>query len=876
MAVDKNKILENAQKYLEKGQVDKALKEFSSVLEIDPKNIAARQKRAELYNRKGMKREALEDYIRVGEEYSKGGFYQKAVSALKMALQVDNRQLVLYLRLAELFHKLGLTSEAMQNYRFVASYYDREGKVKECLDILKRMVDLDPNNLPSRVKLGELYFRQGMKAESNEEFSKVAQALKEEGRTDDLITLYERIISFSPMNINAIKALGQLYLSKSEPQKALAKLQVPLKEGTRDKELLELLAKIYYNMDRKDKAKNAMKELARVCREDGDETGMRECFKKILRIDPEDQDAKEVIGVAAPPPKEKVIELSETIHEVQPQPVAHAKPPPRPVSKPTPSPPPEDETAVSKFFLEAEIYLKYGLKEKAIEQIAKALEKEPKNQQALKKIVELYASTKNKGRAVGPLVTLADISMEKGSKEQAEKYLEEAVGFDPSNNEVKVRLKALRGEGEEAEIEVEEEIEEVKEVAEEIEEVKEVEEEIEVVKEVAKPKEVVAKESFEIEGLEEKEEIAPSEPPPSARAKVEEPEEEEEEQSFAGIMEEEEEKGGAVDVEEIDEAEFYVQQGLIEEAKRIYEHFLKKKPGDPEITAKLNEIEQLGKKPAIAEKEIPIPPKEEVAPQPRARAPIGPSRPTAEELVARPTGVLIDETADEGHFDLAKELSDELDLTGEAVPAAPAAAGAGQQVSVEEVLSAFKEGVAKTVSKEDGQAHYDLGIAYKEMGLTDEAIREFEVSSSTTSVREIDSLSMIGTCYMEKGDHAKAVTYYSRSIASPKATDREKIGLYYELANAHEANGDLPQAMKYFSMVVEKDQQFRDALNRVHALKDKGVSVVEEEKPRVEAPKAEAPKVEAPKVEAPPAEEAPAEASKVIPFVPGRKRVSYI
>jgi len=869
MAVDKNKILENAAKYLEKGQVDKALKEYSSLLEIDPKNIPARQKRAELYARKGMKREALEDYIRVGEDYSKGGFYQKAVSALKLALQVDNRQLILYLRLAELFHKLGLASDAMQNYRFVASYYDREGKVKECLDILRKMVELDPENLASRVKLGELYFRQGMKAESQEEFSRVAQTLKEEGRNDDLITLYERILSLYPMNINAIKALGQLYLSKNEPQKALAKLQVPLKEGTRDRELLELLAKIYYFMKREDKAKNALKELARICREDGDEIGMKECYKKILRIDPEDQDAKQVIGVAAPPPKEKVIELSEAIHEEPAAPVAHVKPPPRPVSKPIPAAAPEAEVGVSKFFLEAEIYLKYGLKEKAIEQIAKFLEKEPKNQQALKKIVELYASTKNKARAVGPLVTLADISMEKGSKEQAEKYLEEAVGFDSSNNEVKVRLKALRGEEEEAE--VEEEIEEVKEVEEEIEEIKEVEEEIEVVKEVAKPKEVVAKEKFEIEGLEEKEEIAPSEPPPSARAKVKEPEKEEEEQSFAGLIEEEEEKGEAVDVEELDEAEFYVQQGLVEEAKRIYQNFLKKKPGDHAIIAKLSEIEQLGKKPIIAGREVPVQRMEaEAAPQPRARAPIGSSRPTSEELVARPTPVLIDETAGEGHFDLAKELSDELDLTGEAPPAAPAAAGADQQVSVEEVLSAFKEGVARTVAKEDGQAHYDLGIAYKEMGLIDEAIREFETSSAT-SVREIDSLSMIGTCYMEKGDPSKAVTYYSRSIASPKATDKEKIGLYYELANAHEANGDLPQAMKYFSMVLEKDQRFRDALKRVHALKDKGVSVVEEKMPMVEAPKAEAPKVEAP-----PAEEAPAEVAKVIPFVPGRKKVSYI
>jgi chromatin segregation and condensation protein Rec8/ScpA/Scc1 (kleisin family) len=106
--------------------------------------------------------------------------------------------------------------------------------------------------------------------------------------------------------------------------------------------------------------------------------------------------------------------------------------------------------------------------------------------------------------------------------------------------------------------------------------------------------------------------------PPAEEEKEEE--KEEDEQSFAGIMEEEEEKGEAVDVEELDEAEFYVQQGLVEEAKRIYENYLKKKPGDPAIAAKLNELEQLAKKPVVAEKEIPIPPREEAPPPPKRGA----------------------------------------------------------------------------------------------------------------------------------------------------------------------------------------------------------------------------------------------------------------
>ena len=127
-----------------------------------------------------------------------------------------------------------------------------------------------------------------------------------------------------------------------------------------------------------------------------------------------------------------------------------------------------------------------------------------------------------------------------------------------------------------------------------------------------------------------------------------------------------------------------------------------------------------------------------------------------------------------------------IELEGSQGPVAPegsadlqAASGALQsapsddfQYSAEDVLAEFKKGLEKVVQPHDVETHYDLGIAYKEMGLIDEAIGEFDIArqACVNDKREIDCLSLIALLKQQKGEPLAAVESLKQALGSPRAT----------------------------------------------------------------------------------------------------------
>jgi len=164
--MDKTKIFEAAGKFASKGQLDKAAKEYQRVLEEDPKDVRALQKLSEIYQKNGKNKEAADLMLRVAEGYGEQGFFLKAVAVYKQVLKLGPERIDVNLKLAALYQQLGLVGDATQQYQLVANHYDKSGNVKESLAALRKMVDLDPDNVASRVKLGELYAREQMNAEA--------------------------------------------------------------------------------------------------------------------------------------------------------------------------------------------------------------------------------------------------------------------------------------------------------------------------------------------------------------------------------------------------------------------------------------------------------------------------------------------------------------------------------------------------------------------------------------------------------------------------------------------------------------------------------------------------------------------------------------
>jgi tetratricopeptide (TPR) repeat protein len=139
------------------------------------------------------------------------------------------------------------------------------------------------------------------------------------------------------------------------------------------------------------------------------------------------------------------------------------------------------------------------------------------------------------------------------------------------------------------------------------------------------------------------------------------------------------------------------------------------------------------------------------------------------------------------------------------------------QVDFSDMLERFKQGIAENVSDEDHEAHYDLGVAYKEMGLLDEAIAEFQKALRGLEHR-IRTFEALGQCFIEKGQYQIAVTILSRAPAEPGATDEKLVGVLYLLGYASEALQKWNDALAYYERVFAVDITFRDVNDRLAAL----------------------------------------------------------
>jgi tetratricopeptide (TPR) repeat protein len=172
------------------------------------------------------------------------------------------------------------------------------------------------------------------------------------------------------------------------------------------------------------------------------------------------------------------------------------------------------------------------------------------------------------------------------------------------------------------------------------------------------------------------------------------------------------------------------------------------------------------------------------------------------------------QSGEDESFALAEKLAEEVQVQGGGDAHFD---GADQMIDVETVFAQFKKGVERVVSADDADTHYDLGIAYKEMGLTDDAMNEFMVAAQAPR-KQCLAQTMVGLCLMEKGDPASAIPWFEQALDAPLRSDREEMGLFYELGIAYEYVGNIPRAVEYFRMAELRDPRFRDVGERIAKL----------------------------------------------------------
>jgi tetratricopeptide (TPR) repeat protein len=165
-------------------------------------------------------------------------------------------------------------------------------------------------------------------------------------------------------------------------------------------------------------------------------------------------------------------------------------------------------------------------------------------------------------------------------------------------------------------------------------------------------------------------------------------------------------------------------------------------------------------------------------------------------------------------------------------PAAPAAAaksspfGEDAGIDLADMFGELKKDLEADVasSDEDPETHYNLGIAFREMGLLDEAIGELQKACQSFDhghpfPQIMQTYTWLAQCFLEKGVPEAAVRWYDRALKVPTIDGETRTALNYELASAYETAGDKTSALKHFMDVYGSNIDYRDVSERIKALK---------------------------------------------------------
>ncbi|MCZ6805942.1 MAG: tetratricopeptide repeat protein, partial [Deltaproteobacteria bacterium] len=299
MSINRNKVLDGARKYQARGQYDKAIAQYQKLVDADKRDVRSLLKIGDLYVRKGDRGSAIETYERVAEHYAQQGFFLKAIAVYKQILKLDPARLDAQVRLGEMYEQLQLISDAMSAFEDVANAFMRAGDTDRAFEMLGKIVDLDPEHIPVRIKYAEALSRAGRTQAAADEFEQGAFLLRAQGRLDDYIKVAERLLYHRGNDVRVAKELAETYIARRDPKRALTKLQTCFKADPGDVSTLSLLAEAFLMLSQTDKAISVYREIARIHREAQRPQERMSALCRILELNPNDKDARSALQKTA-------------------------------------------------------------------------------------------------------------------------------------------------------------------------------------------------------------------------------------------------------------------------------------------------------------------------------------------------------------------------------------------------------------------------------------------------------------------------------------------------------------------------------------------------------------------------------------------------
>jgi tetratricopeptide (TPR) repeat protein len=836
VAIDRDKTLQAAQKYIERKRYDRAIVEYQRIVQEDPNDARTLLKIGDLQARLQAFPEAIATYDRVGQHYAAQQLHLKAIAVYKQIREIirkhapdlADRYAYIGPRLAEIYTELGLTSDALAAWDEVATRLLRAGRDREGIEVFAKMVELDAKNPLPHLRLAEACCRVHALDEAVQSFSHAAELLLGLNRSEDALKVYDRILHFRA-DPKVARAAAEIYLargSRDDGLLALAKLQICFQADPRDLDTLGLLARAFTGIGQGEKAVEVYKEMARIARDQGRADLMPSLIAKLRAASPDDEHVRGLESLLPPlsPPESlmpaSIVPEPEVVDvELSDEPVPQSRAAKSRRSGAGELPPhstrhvsddveietsfqPESPSTVLQAFdaraharkaaADAESFRRLRLFSKAVGTLNVALEVDPLSIEIRTKLREILNEAGDREGAIGESVNIAALHIDLGENDRAEALLREVLRQDPGHEGALALLEQMSPSRAPASKTSNSRIPTAASLSSE------------------QPRELFGADrplpSYDLEEVSADQALSvskqPSRVPDSVRAgplpsfplgEMSEPEplapfameggdeiEEISEVEELAAAEQQARPLGALD-EILEEAEFYVARGLLGDAHAILSEQLSRTPGHRLILERLREIEiqraETGSSPRIDRLEL---------------------------AVSAP-----------GNFDGSMPLGTLHSM--DPGPEHPRKSPLPPSVDVEQLFAKVKAGIRADVSESDAATHYDLALAYKEMGLFSDALKEAELAARDPQ-RECMCYATIGVIHFDQGHLDEAIAAYQRALEAEHKTPEQEIGLEYDLAKAYERQAKPREALLHYQKVAARDANYRDVHDRAQAL----------------------------------------------------------
>ncbi|HJR09144.1 MAG TPA: tetratricopeptide repeat protein [Pyrinomonadaceae bacterium] len=808
MGFDKAKAISAAEKYLAQGKIPSAISEYRRIVERDPKDYSALNTLGDLYARTKKNADAIECFQLVADHYREQGFTLKAIAVYKKISRLDPNLPVVASRLAVLYEQQGHFVEAREQYLAIADAYARNGRMRDSLEALRRSADLEPNNVEIRLRLGEGFLAEGLNEEAADAFTEAGERLLASDKVQWALEAYTKAHHIRPHNHAVLHGLVAAHSKLGAADEAASVLEQAVAQEPKDVELRAMLSRAYLEAEDAPAAERATVALVEL-----EASNYPQLFE-VARLYLRRGDVTAAVAV-----------LART----------------------------------------TEAALAGRQEQKLLGLLNEALARDPEQIEALRLLLRIYTWQRDDDRMRVTLERLAEAAQTHNLVSEERRALEHLVRLVPFDQSYHERLHEL-GEAPEDEQEeeaattwyeppVEENVADTTAAAPSpAPEVPTFENVIEhggapfaAVTETS-PVSVTSSGASEFEwntvampeaqedhsGAQHEEPVATIDPNSSfadlnedfAGAAASKPPafEMSDLNSFdvSALAPEKETGEGRVKVllaQELESVDYYLAQGYSDIARDTLDMLERQYGADEEIVKRRRQLpEEAGNHSTLSsasglsssefESFAPI---EEAATE---EVEIGEHlfiAPTVEEEAAPPVA-FAPETAppsqqptpqQQPQQGLHPDLADMFDEFRDEVEASEPAADTG-----------------------DYETHYNTGIAYREMGLVDQAVEELQAAIALAAPQDgtpryLQCCNLLGHCFMQKNMPRPAAMWFKKGLDTPGHSEDEYQALRYELGAAYEQMGDLERAIEVFSEVYGTDVNYRGVAAKLRDLQTK-------------------------------------------------------